>query len=59
MDSTWIPHGFHMDSTWTYSTWNPHGIHMKSMWNGPNISTYSEVRFNNLISYKTFDQLIT
>jgi len=47
------------------STWNMfHHINhiltdMESMWNGPNISTYSQVRFNNLISNKTFDQLIT
>ena len=40
----------------------PHGFHMEliySMWNTSNISSYSQVRFKNLISYKPFDQLIT
>ena len=41
------------------STWNPCGINIDSMWNAPNISTYFQVRFKKLISYKTFDQLTT
>ena len=39
---------FHVESM--ESTWNPHGIHMESMWNAPNISTYSQVRLKFLIS---------
>ena len=65
MDSTWIPHRFHIDSTWNLhgvyveSMQIPHGFHVESMWNAPNISTYFQVRFKKLISYKTFDQLTT
>ena len=34
----WIPHGFHMDTTWfTYrhqvvSSWTPHGFNVDTMW---------------------------
>ena len=56
MESTWNPHGIHMDLFHMESTWNPHEVHVDSMWNAPNISTYSQVRFKILILYKTFDQ---
>ena len=37
VDSTWIPHGFHMDLFHMESTWNPPEVHVDSMWNVPNI----------------------